>query len=384
MIAAVVFSSVLLTAIPIAFHFLWSPGQSLSQAEKLKSSDPERALLLLSSVIRSPGRIADSAQLLRCRILVSRHRNSEARLAIQAIPDLKSCDPEELIRVGQACHSLGNNGIAEQLLDAAEEVVRASGQSLRTMLEVKYAMNRTVQVLELCQVLSALSPDDPMPWLIAAGIHHENEDRAPAIRAYQEALSRKIPADEANRVRYQLITLLMDVGDLVEARRQCDVLLAEPVTPAELTLIQLQNVDLLRREDRLQDAMKLVTEVLDRQPDLNLALQMRGYLNFESGETSKAIADLGIVVAQDPYNQSAHYKLGQAYLRQGQRAEAQEHLRRSQELIQLTSEILVTRNRLQNDPEDERLRDRLADLYELRGNSQMAARWRRSHSGNLK
>ncbi|MBS0207159.1 MAG: tetratricopeptide repeat protein [Planctomycetes bacterium] len=360
-----------------------TPSQLLSQARRLEASDPDRALVLLETAIRAARSDAPASKLLQCQILASKHRYQQALECFQGIRQPSSCPAEELMRLARTCHSAGYDMLAELACDAAGNSIHAQLDTLRTLLEVKYALNRTAQTLDLCRDYAVLAPDDPLPWLISAGIHHENEDRDPAIHAYQEALARKPPVRETVRIRYHLVGLLMDVGDLKEARRQCDLLLADSTDPTTREQIELRNADLMRREDKPLEAMSIVNAVLARHVDSTFALQLRGFLHFESGETEQAIDDLSAVVRREPFNQSAHYKLGQACQRQGKIDLARIHLQRSQELILLTSEILTTENRFRNDPHNRELTLKLAELYERRGNPEMAARWRQK-ANNVK
>lgn len=250
--------------------------------------------------------------------------------------------------------------------------------SARKELELAYEHNEDEKAITLCHQYALLAPEDPFPWLVVAGIHHSRSDRILAIHAYQEALSRKLSTAEAERVQYQLVGLFMDLGDLQNARLKCNELLKTPANSQESAeLIALRQADLLRREGHLDLALATVNELLKKTPELKTALSIRGFLLFDLGNDQLAADDLGKVVRKDDFDQPAHYKLGQAFLRMGKLDEARFHLKRSQELIQMDAEIMITNNLLQNDPENRELQRQIARLYEQRGNSQMASRWRK-------
>jgi tetratricopeptide (TPR) repeat protein len=355
--------------------FVKSPQQLLLQAREIQGRNPDRALKLVDQcLLQTPDDTC--AQLLRCQILTATRHPQEALASYRRMHSPAACSSDELGRLIKLAHGAGDDILAELAMSSLDKATRPSTSLLKTMIEVKYALNRTIDTLELSRQYAELVTDDPFPWLISASIYHELDDRTEAIQAYQKALLRHPNDQETVRCRYQLMTLLMDAGDLTEARKQCDLLLAAPRDRTNIIPLELQNAELLRREGKSQQALAIVARILDAVPDTVQAIQLRGVLHFDAKDYALAIQDLEEVVRQQPFNQSAHYKLGQAYLRQNRPAESNVHLQRSQELILLSSEILVTENRLRNSPDNRELILKLVDLYESRGNPGMAARWR--------
>ncbi len=353
-----------------------SPEQLLAQARQMESSNPQRALELLGAGVRASHGDFPTAQLLQCQIMTSLRRHEEAFTCFKGIPNAAACPVEDLTKLARAAHAAGQFLLAELAFDAAGDSIRKQAPLLRSWIEVKYELNRRAATLDLCLEYARLAPQDPFPWLVSASILHENQNGPLAVHAYQQALLRNPPEREVSRVRYQLVGLLLELGDLEAARKQCDLLVAAPVNPSSNDLVRLRNADLLRREGKPEDAMAAVNSVLAEHPDSIMAIMIRGFLHFDASNQQLAIDDLSTVVRQEPFNQPAHYKLGQAYLRYRQPDQAALHLERSQELIELSAEILATENRLYNTPRDRTLRLKLVELNEKRGNPEAAARWR--------
>ena len=379
--AAIVIATI---ALFVALRLRTSPDQLLAQALLVETSDPRQALSLLDANINHDARTNDvrghrsQSQVVRCRVLLILRRADEAAASFERIERVQDCPADELKRLAHAAHVAGQLRLARRAFEAAGTAVTSKVDSLREMIEVLYALDDRAATIRHCREYARLVPEEAFPWLVAAGLHHENNSGSLAIEDYREALHRKLSDAEAARVRYQLVSLLMERGEIQEARQHCDQLLQASVDVNSNELVALINAELLYREGRSEPALSALNSLLAANPESLVALMIRGFLRFDAGDFALAIDDLQTVVRKDPFNQRAHYKLGQALQRIHQSDAAAIHLHRSEELITLSSEIMVTQNLLANTPDDDRLRLKLADLNEQRGDFKVAARWRGS------
>ncbi len=371
-------AAILITAgIVVVFVILLQPSseQQLAQALLMEASDPHQALNLLDSSIHASRGNPVKAQLVRCRVLLLLRRPDEAVASFQRI-DRPGDEPEELLRLAHAANVAKSFSFAQRLFEVTGSAALSNPVALREWIDVVYQQEDRSETIRLCREYGKLVPGEAFPWLVSASIHHENNSGSLAIEDYREALRCKLPEAEAARVRYQLVALLMERGDIPEARQHCDILLKASVDANSNELVALINAELMFREGHFEESMEIIERLLKSNPNSTVALMIRGFLHFEAGKFSAAIEDLQTVVQKDPYNQRAHYKLGQALQKTQQPDAAAIHFRRSEELIGLSSEIMVARNLLANQPGDRTLRQRLAELNERRGDFREAARWR--------
>lgn len=353
-----------------------SPEKQLAQALILETSDPHQALGLLDACIQASGGDSPDAQIVRCRVLLHLRRSEEAFASFQRLARPTEARSGELVRLAHVAHVAGKLSFAQRVFEAAGPAALSDPVVLREWIDVVYQQEDRTETIRLCREYARLVPEEPFPWLVSASIHHENNSGSLAIDDYREALRRKLPESEAARVRFQLVSLLLERGDIPEARQHCDQLLKANVDANSDELVAIINAELLFREGDFEKSAKVVETVLKKNPESQVALMIRGFLKFESGNFPDAIEDLQGVVQKDPYNQRAHYKLGQALQKTQQTEAAAIHFRRSEELVKLSSEIMVVSNLLANQPGNRGLQLKLAELNEQRGNLREATRWR--------
>jgi len=353
-----------------------SPEKQLVQALILETSDPHQSLRLLDSCIHASAEDAPTAQVVRCRVLLLLRRSDEAFASFQRIARPTEAGSDELLRLAHAAHVAGNLPFAQRVFEVAGPAALSNPVVLREWIDVIYQQEDRTETIRLCREYAKLVPEGSFPWLVSASIHHENNSGSLAIDDYREALRRKLPDAEAARVRFQLVSLLMERGDISEARQHCDLLLKASVDANSNELVAIINAELLFREGNFEESTEVVETLLKKNPNSLVALMIRGFLKFESGKFSEAIEDLRGVVQKDPYNQRAHYKLGQALQKTQQTEAAAIHFQRSEELVKLSSEVMVVGNLLANQPGNRSLQLKLAELNEQRGNFREAARWR--------
>ncbi len=380
---------VLLVVVSLLVIFSWdnSPARLLSKAREIQTTVPTRALELIRKGINASGGDFPDAQLVECRVLITLRRSNEATRCFAAIRRPAECSPKELVTLARESEKAGQFALAGQALEAAGEFVRKSPQLLRQMIEIIYTQNtegREDEILQLCREYACMVSGDAFPWLVSASLYHERGEYQLAFHAYREVLSRNPPAKEVIRVRLLLMQVAMILGDVSTAREHFDALQANNLDSASQKSLALASADLLYREGKAEQSVKVLDLLLAKHADMNIARALRGSCKFDLGDYPGAICDLALIVDQDDFDQRAHYKLGQAYLRLEKHDQANRHLNRSRELTDLTAQILTLENRLANDKYNREIKLELADLNVKRGNLPAAANWRRGAQQYLK
>jgi len=318
---------------------------------------------------------AAETQFLQAQQLASHGREQEAIAAIEAIEDPAALDVPELIDAAALAQRQNQKQLAISLLRAANRPNPRRDQVLRMLISLQWDLEDFSAVLLACEELTKLAPQDSMPWLVSAGIYHENERVTEALNAYRQALRRDIPAAEVARVHYQIADLSLFTGDLATARQFVDLLINAEPKSLEFSLLHAR---LLRQEDKPKEQLAVIQQILKEHPKDATTLMMRGENFLDSGLDRDALKDFEIVVQSNPYNYQAHYKLAQAYLRVGNTRQAEAHFARSHELTEIINQTQVLLFQVQQDPTNRQLRLQLAELNEQQGDQETAEYWRSS------
>jgi tetratricopeptide (TPR) repeat protein len=124
------------------------------------------------------------------------------------------------------------------------------------------------------------------------------------------ALEQDPPSRVKSELKFLLIDQLMVLGQIPEAWKEVSEL--ERQSGKSIPL-QSKVIDLLRTEGRLDEALAAVTELFPKVQHMPVAYLTRGSIYLDLGHYEKAASDLEKVVAAEPANEGAHFKLSQAY-----------------------------------------------------------------------
>jgi tetratricopeptide (TPR) repeat protein len=204
-----------------------------------------------------------------------------------------------------------------------------------------------------------------------------NEDAGYA-EALIEALKKVIQLDpgETSEDRLKLVDNLVAIGDLAQARQHIAVL--EKQAPDLLARHPLTSARMMLLEGNVQEAERIVQEALQQDPDSSEALLIRSQQLLSQNEISGAVEILERLLEIEPMSYQAHYRLGQAYARQGQRERAQQHLAMHQRILDLRVRIHSLERRAGRNPRDTEARSELIRSYEALGMTAQANFWRRA------
>ncbi|MFN0056435.1 MAG: tetratricopeptide repeat protein [Planctomycetales bacterium] len=350
-----------------------SPRRLMEQGRLLLGRDPLQAERLLVRSIQAAGGDYPEAQLLHCRALAAQQRWPAAAGGFSLIHRPEQCDPQDLVALARDALQHGVPLLADMCLKAAPTVGPHRADVLRLLLPLHLQEERLREALHDGRELAELAPQDPLPWRVMATAHRMRHEPALAIDDLRQALERSATGLPTDAIRGELVDDLLETGDLAEARRQLDLLLAgaDPVPEAHV-----RNGHLLRLEGRPEDALQAVERALVKRRGYSGALYLRGTLRFDLGQPEQAESDLEAVVRLMPFNGEAHYKLAQILRKLGRETEADEHQRRSREISQAELEIATLKEQLAKDRDNRELASRLAELLEKIGRQDEAERVR--------
>jgi tetratricopeptide (TPR) repeat protein len=111
-------------------------------------------------------------------------------------------------------------------------------------------------------------------------------------------------------LEFQLIEQLMVVGEVEQAKTEIAILERIEGKSARL---QSKVIDVLRTEGRLEEALAALSELFPHVQDLSVAYLTRGVIYLDLRNYDEAAHDLERVVAAEPFNEGAQFKLSEAY-----------------------------------------------------------------------
>ena len=341
--------------------FAWTePMRLLARARAQLDRDPQQADRLAEAAVVAAGGDYPDALLLRSRAMAAQQRWDEALGAFSLIEHPERCESAGLKALAHAAREAHEELLSRMVFEARSKRPADEPDALRDRIPLEIESAGDAPAEEHIRRLQQIAPGDPDGWSLAGELHQAQGRIGPAIADYRAALQRCPATDPRGRnLRRELVPLLMQAGLRDEARQELDPLLGSG-DPEPATL--LQQVYLLRMEGRTEEAEQALGQLQEKSPDDPRVLLLQGLLDLDRGHPEAAIAPLERVVTLQPRNKEAHYKLAEAYDQTGNAPAATRHRDESRRLTDLSLRLLQVRRKLEQSPEDARLRDELKQL----------------------
>lgn len=360
-----------ITLAGLAYRALAPSAETLYlRARSVLASDPIQAEMLLIESVQRAGGDFPQAEALWSLALGRQGRWMEALGCFSLIDHPQDCDVETLLQLADEALAAEVPLLVRQALEAGNRPGPRQADVLRRLALLEFQELRYDDALRHCRSLAELAPDDAFPWSLSGQILRRQRRLASAADALRTAATRRAAPEEALAVKRSLAELLLDLGELGEARAVVNQLLDQPQPSAA---DRVKHAYLLRLEGRPEEARRAADAVLAEAPQHPGALLVRGIAALDAGDAAAAVADLQLLVQSEPRNKEAHYKLAQAYRRSGRTEAASRHLEESQRLTQLGLKITELERQLAARPDDADARARLLRLYEQAGPTDAAA-----------
>lgn len=198
------------------------------------------------------------------------------------------------------------------------------------------------------------------------------------VHAYPKAVEdfRKVIAFDAERDddRYRLAECLIETSAPNEAAEQLEFLRARrPQDSAVLSRLAFAWYQI----GRAGDSIRLLDEVIDREPGNAMALAAHAQIDFQEGRIEDAEKYARRALDINPYDRQAHFTLYQSLASQPMReAEAkQQHAKLKELETRLTRLIDITNRYMPQRPRDPDLQYELATLLLALGQRELAFTW---------
>lgn len=309
-------------------YLLW-PRLLYLAANIVKSSDAESCEQLLERAIVASGGEFPDAQVVRSGVLLKLGQRYEAFGAVAGV-DFTECSPELLVSLAEQALDAGELGFVRQILDASKIPTELRGRSCRASALACLRMGDLEGARRNGECWTAAAPDSVDAWRNQAAVLGKLRRVADARTAFRRVLVLAQSLDEKLAARRGLAEVSLDLGDGSAALRHMEWVLQSSETPQ--THDHLRMAYGLRLENKAKEAMLHVDKLLTASPGNGQALLLRGMLLGDLGQHEDAVVTLRAVLASNPRNKEAHYKLGRSLAALGESEAAKEHLNRSRQL----------------------------------------------------
>lgn len=353
-----------------------SPGRWLRQAELVLGSDPAQADALAESALNANTGKASQAWLIRCRAQLALGKPLEALGAYALIKQPDQCAVSDwcaLIEEAQAAH---HTLLSDMALSVVLRLGSERARILTMVLPLKANTLSEPEVLELVEELRRLAGTSAESWR-AIGVTEQIRGRfAESLEAYRQAVTQ---SDVSQKIgvssRRELAQLLIVLGQFSAAEPLVAETLDAQVTCSE---DQLRLAQLRQATGDQVTAEKLLNELLLKEPDNLPARLLRGTLFVGLQQLTKAQADFEQCLRIAPFHDEAHYRMSQILRRQGDSVGSAKHLLESRRLANLKLRVLEVNRHRETAPQDTKLMDELANLYDALGQPRTSAEWKRA------
>jgi tetratricopeptide (TPR) repeat protein len=350
-----------------------SPQTLYERAEALAAASPvEAERLFRQAVARAGGRFPD-AQAQLGLLAARRDAWDEAQTMCDSL-DLRAVHPRLLLALGREAVAARSTTVTGRVLaELRERPGSAAIPALQELATLCRMRRQPAQELVCLEHLAAVAPDDPRWWWQLARAHEARGDPGVAATVYRRACDRELPIRDRVEFQHRLVERLLDVGLTGEARHELERLIA--LDDSETARIQVHQAHLHRLTGDFRAALADLEQVWAQIGETPGAIRLRAILQLDVGDFDAARQGLETVIAANPFDEAAHFKLAEACRRLGLADDTRIHLQQHHEIQSRRQEIRRLMSGFDRAPATRELCLKLARLHDELGESEQATYW---------
>ncbi len=329
------------------YYYVW-------KARKLLMTDPAAAAIVLEQDVLSTSGSFPEAEVLWSHALLKSGRRMEALGAFTQIKSPEMAPADCLLDLANEAISSKLNTLARIALESVRSGTPERQVAVETLIRISESEGNFSQVLVLADELDRIAVGRSTGTLSRAMAFERMMDLPAAADAFKQALDGSNSPVEEEMILRKLIRICIQMAHAKDARTYMGRL--NSIDAVETSVGDQLNEARLRRLEGDVDGATLALNSLP-QTAINLpeVLEFRAALNMDRRDYPAAIADLKLVLAAEPLNKQAHYRIAQALIKCGSTAEASFHLSENRRLLDLSNRILALQmkpNRTQEETDE--------------------------------
>lgn len=308
------------------------------------------------------------AYLLEGAALLKQNNLQEAVRVLSQAAESPDSKTQANLLIGQALYNNRQFQKAISALKASLEADPELTDAYRLLAAAYYDLGATAPAIEALQTVSKLAPKDPRPHRLMGVIYQDMESFEDAAKQYTRFLKLAPNSPDRPIILTELADCLFKAGEYL----QLETILPDcPLTPRVLVIAA--NLKMTAGEQT--EALSLVDEALQLEPDHLDALLAKASLLLEKGDIGDAIRQLQAAVDSHPNEYRAHYQLSQALARDGDTELAEKHSTEANRLRELRIHFTELHARASIDVQNADLRLELASVAQELGMEELAINW---------
>jgi tetratricopeptide (TPR) repeat protein len=279
-----------------------------------------------------------------------------------------------LLHVGQALYKTGQLSKAQRIFREVEFEKPGVASAHRWLVTIYHDLGAMQSAFAELEIVAKLEPDDYFAYRLMGLMYLEDFQKPQeAVDEYRKALARHPPAEQAQAIRIEIARALLFLNDYHGV--------LEVLEGAEKNahVLGLQ-ADCRWSMSETQEAARLLEQARSLDPDERIVLYLTGRFALEEGRPQAALAPLKLLLQRDPHDAQTRYQLSQAYRQLGDQTAAKAELDRMNESKALTEKMGPMFEQAMLRPQDDAIREELADLCDQLGKHELARVWRRAAS----
>jgi tetratricopeptide (TPR) repeat protein len=354
-----------------------TPAEKLAAALQVVSTDAPQAKSLLREALDDSGGEFDDAELALATILVSEEQWEDAA-GLFAQVDPAQCRSDLLLSFGRQTQARGKFAEALRALNPLRE--REGPESiaaLEVLVPIHHDLKQSVEEVDCMQELAERDPREPARWWMLIDLLTRKQATHLVIEAMQEALKQELPEKDHRELHHRLIETLMFSGDATQARVEVDKLSQEEDPGSIRMLVHFANLH--RMEGNFDLAMQSLERAIPQMgaEKFREAIRLRAILSLDLGKFADAARDLEQAIDEEPFDQVAHSKLGDAYRGLGNTEKADYHTNFAESIKRTRTEITRLMGLVEREPDRLETFDELAELHRSLNENDTALAWER-------
>lgn len=354
-----------------------TPAEKLAAALEVVSTDAPQAKSLLREALDDSGGEFDNAELALATILVSEEQWEDAS-GLFAQVDPAQCRSDLLLSFGRQTQARGKFAEALRALNPLRE--REGPESiaaLEVLVPIHHDLKQSVEEVDCMQELAERDPREPARWWMLIDLLTRKQATHLVIEAMQEALKQELPEKDHRELHHRLIETLMFSGDATQARVEVDQLSQEEDPGSIRMLVHFANLH--RMEGNFDLAMQSLERAIPQMgaEKFREAIRLRAILSLDLGKFADAARDLEQAIDEEPFDQVAHSKLGDAYRGLGNTEKADYHTNFAESIKRTRTEITRLMGLVDREPDRLETFDELAELHRSLNENDTALAWER-------